>query len=93
MRLFYAILSIILIFLCVPVSGNAKSLTPELFIEIETEILNSDMKEQTVNHIIRKHGVSVDHYNRYEKKIERNPRLKAELGKLRMKMYSDLYSE
>ncbi len=93
MRLLYAALSITLILQILPVSVDAKSLTPELFLEIETEILNSDMKEQTVNRIIRKHGVSVDQYNRYEKKIEHNPELKGTLGKLRMKMYSDLYSE
>ena len=93
MRLIYIMLSVSLIVLLIPVSGYSKSLTPELFLEIETEILDSDMKEHSINRIIRKHGVTVNQYNRYKKKIEREPRLKAKLGKLRMKMYSDLYSE
>ncbi len=93
MRIFILIMSIILVTFIAQLDCKAKNITPQLFLQIETRILESDMKEETRNRIIRKHGVSVDQYNRYQKKIENDPQLKAKLGKLRMKMYSDLYTE
>jgi len=93
MRLVVPFLSVIFFSLFSPLHGEAKNITPQLYLKIETRILESDMKEETRNLIIRKHGVSVDQYNRYQKKIENDPQLKARLGKLRMKMYSDLYTE
>jgi hypothetical protein len=93
MRLIVLILSSILFIHIVPVAGDATKITPRLFLKIETKILESDMKEETRNRIIRNHGLSVEQYNRYQKKVDTDPKLKAKLGKLRMKMYSDLYSE
>ncbi len=93
MRLLVPIFSIIFFSFFSPLDGEAKNITPQLYLKIETRILESDMKEETRNRIIRKHGVSIDQYNRYQKKIENDPQLKAKLGKLRMKMYSDLYTE
>lgn len=93
MRIFILIMSIILVTSFSQLDCEAKNITPQLYLKIETRILESDMKEETRNRIIRNHGVSVDQYNRYQKKIENDPQLKARLGKLRMKMYSDLYTE
>ena len=93
MRIFILILSIIIVTSFAQFDVEAKNITPQLYLQIETRILESDMKEETRNGIIRKHGVTVDQYNRYQKKIENDPQLKAKLGKLRMKMYSDLYTE
>jgi len=93
MRVLIFILSIILVTSFAQLDVEAKNITPQLYLKIETRIFESDMKEDTRNRIIRKHGVSVDQYNRYQKKIESDPQLKAKLGKLRMKMYSDLYTE
>ncbi|MFW5771002.1 MAG: hypothetical protein ACOCX9_06165 [Spirochaetota bacterium] len=93
MRLIVHIFFIIYFSLFSTLPGEAKKITPQLFLKIETRILESDMKEETRNRIIRNHDVSVDQYNRYQKKIENDPKLKGKLGKLRMKMYSDLYTE
>lgn len=64
----------------------AKELTPELFLQIENEVLSSDLTPEAKEAIAEKNGITLQQYTDYEKQIETSEELKAKVGEARLKM-------
>lgn len=60
------------------------TITPKLFVTIQNEILDSDMQQATKESIVAKYGITLQQYEEYEKKVESDPELKAQIGKERL---------
>ena len=66
-----------------------KELTPDLFIQIENEILKTDMTPESMEKIVEKFGVTLKQYKDYEGRLETEPGLKEKIGEIRLNMHKD----
>jgi len=80
------VIVIIAIALFLPVSCKKPTITPNLFVTIQNEILESDMQQSTKESIVSKYGITLQEYEEYEKKVESDPELKAQVGKERLNL-------
>ncbi len=67
------------------VSCKPKTMTPEDFIKIENEVLNTDLKPESKEAIAKKYGFTLQQYSEFEQKVESDPDLKAKVGEIRLK--------
>jgi len=75
----------IMIAIALVITGCKKTtITPKLFVTIQNEILDSDMQQATKESIVKKYGITLQQYEEYEKQVESDPQLKAEVGKERL---------
>lgn len=59
-----------------------KEMTPEDFLKIETEYLNSDLKIETKEAIAKKYGYTIKAFTDFEEKVDNDPALKKQIGEL-----------
>lgn len=59
-------------------------MTPHEYLRIESEVITSDMKPETVKTIVVKHGFSYEEYRRFEKKVQNDEKLRETLGEIRL---------
>ncbi len=64
-----------------------KELTPDLFIQIENEILKTDLTPTSVEKIVENYGVTLKQFRDYEEKVETEPGLKEKIGEIRLNMH------
>ncbi|MCX8122576.1 MAG: DUF4168 domain-containing protein [Spirochaetes bacterium] len=75
----------IMVAIALIITGCKKTtITPKLFVTIQNEILDSDMQQSTKESIVAKYGITLQQYEEYEKKVESDPELKAQVGKERL---------
>jgi hypothetical protein len=74
-------LSLVLVLAC----SKTKSMTPEDFINIQTEYFASDQTDESKEIISKKYGFSAKQYNDFEEKVESDTELKTKVGKIRLK--------
>lgn len=78
-------IAVIIVAIALVLTGCKKTtITPELFVTIQNEILDSDMQQSTKESIVAKYGITLQQYEEYEKKVESDPELKALVGKERL---------
>ncbi|MEW6525609.1 MAG: hypothetical protein AB1444_02960 [Spirochaetota bacterium] len=78
-------IAVIMIAIALVITGCKKTtITPKLFVTIQNEILDSDMQQATKESIVKKYGITLQQYEEYEKQVESDPQLKAEVGKERL---------
>lgn len=78
-------IAVIMIVIALVITGCKKTtITPKLFVTIQNEILDSDMQQTTKESIVKKYGITLQQYEEYEKQVESDPQLKAEVGKERL---------
>ncbi len=70
-----------LLIACTP---SAKKITPELFLQIENEILNTDLTPESKEKIVKKYNITLKQYEEYAQKVESDPALKAKMGEVRL---------
>lgn len=76
---------ILMIAVTLVITGCKKTtITPKLFVNIQNEILDSDMQQATKESIVKKYGITLHQYEEYEKQVESDPELKALVGKERL---------
>lgn len=66
-----------------------KEMTPELFLQIQNEVLASDLTQASKEAISQKYGFTLQQYTDYEKLVETDEELKAKLGEARLKIEKD----
>ena len=59
-----------------------KALTPEDFLKIQIEYLNSDLKPESKEAIAKKFGYTLKAFTDFEEKVEKDPILKKQIGEL-----------
>ncbi|MDY6970472.1 MAG: hypothetical protein SVR08_17725 [Spirochaetota bacterium] len=77
----------VFIFSC---KGTEKEMTLHDFLKIEEEVFSSDLTPDSTEAIVSKYGFKVNQYKDFEERIESEPELKAEAGKLRLQMNKEL---
>lgn len=78
-------IAVIMLAIALILTGCKKTtITPKLFVTIQNEILDSDMQQATKESIVAKYGITLQQYEEYEKKVESDPELKAQIGKERL---------
>jgi hypothetical protein len=65
--------------------SKTKSMSPEDFINIQTEFFASDQTDESKEIIAKKYGYSAKQYNDFEEKVESDADLKTQVGKIRLK--------
>ena len=65
--------------------SKTKGMTPEDFINIQTEYFAGDQTEESKEIISKKYGFSAKQYNEFEEKVESDADLKTKVGKIRLK--------
>jgi hypothetical protein len=65
--------------------SKTRSMSPEDFINIQTEYFAGDQTEESKETIAKKYGYSAKQYNDFEEKVESDSDLKTEVGKIRLK--------
>jgi hypothetical protein len=78
----FVFLMVIFIASCIP---SKKEMTPEDFITIENEILNTDLTPDSKEAIAKKYNYTLKQYEDYSQKVEKDPALKAKVGDVRLK--------
>jgi hypothetical protein len=59
-----------------------KAMTPEDFLKIEIEYINSDQSIGAKETIAKKYGYTLKAYTDFEEKVDKDPNLKKSLGEL-----------
>jgi hypothetical protein len=77
----FLIILIAVIFV-VSCSMSEKAMTPEDFLKIEVEYINSDQSVGAKEAIAKKYGYTLKGYTDFEEKVEKDPNLKKTLGEL-----------
>jgi len=80
----HCVIALVTLSLLYPVACKKSTITPKLFVTIQNEMLVSDMQPATKESIVAKYNLSLKEYEEYEKKVESDPQLKAEVGKERL---------
>jgi hypothetical protein len=71
-----------LIVSCKPAS---KDLTPEVFLQIENEILGTDLTPEAKETVVKKYNFTLPEFEAYSQKVESDPVLKAKVGEVRLR--------
>lgn len=83
LKLLVAIVTISVIAIsCKP---KGKTMVMEDFVKIDLEIASSDQKPEKKKAIAEKYGYTIDQYNEFAKKIEKDPKLLEKRGELMLK--------
>jgi hypothetical protein len=61
-----------------------KVMTPEDFLKIENEYLNSDLRLESKEAIAKKYGYTLKTYTDFEEKVDKDPGLKKTVGEVRL---------
>jgi hypothetical protein len=85
MKIFHSFLIILIsaLFLVSCQPGN-KTMTPEDFLKIENEYLNSDLKPESKEAAAKKYGYTLKSFTDFEEKVEKDPALKKKVGEVRL---------
>lgn len=83
-----SVISVVLIIALSVISckKEMKVMTPEDFLKIENEVLNSDLTPESKEKISEKFGYTLKQYEEFEKRVEAEPELKKEVGEARLNM-------
>ena len=73
--------------LIVSCKKSHKELNPELFIEIENEILKTDLTPKTIEKIVEGYGITLKQFREYEERVETDPKLKEQIGEIRLNQH------
>ncbi|MBN2041756.1 MAG: hypothetical protein JW864_17095 [Spirochaetes bacterium] len=85
---FVSVVSMILIVaLCVISCKNEpKVMTPEDFIKIENEVLNTDLTPESKEKIAEKYGFTLKQFEEFEERVEMDPELKKKVGEAQLNL-------
>jgi len=75
------VLGLALVVACKPAT---KTMTPELFIEIENKILNTDLTPEAKEAVVKEYNVTLKQYEEFSQKVDEDPALKAKVGEVRL---------
>lgn len=78
----FIFLMVISIASCIP---GKKEMTPEMFITIENEILNTDLTPDSKEAVAKKYNFTLKQFEDYSQKVDKDPALKAKVGDVRLK--------
>jgi hypothetical protein len=73
----------LLIISCKP---GEKTMTPEDFLKIDTEILSTDLTLESKEAVAKKYGYTFKQYNDYEELVEKDAALKTKIGEIRLNL-------
>ena len=70
------------VFSCKPF--GPKTMTPEDFLKIENEYLNTDLPIESKEAVAKKYGYTLKDYTDFEDKLEKDPSIKKKIGEIRL---------
>jgi hypothetical protein len=81
-KIFLSIITASVLFVsCKP---GEKTMTPEDFLKIDTEILSTDLTLESKESVAKKYGYTLKQYNDYEEQVEKDATLKTKIGEIRL---------
>lgn len=80
----YACVMVAVMGLMLSCNKAPKDMTPEDFLKIDNEILNTDLTPEAKEAVTKKYDYSLKQFEDFAQRVEKDPELKAKIGEMRL---------